>query len=179
MFLFFILICILQNTQSYPNFETNKILIITVLGCNIEFIQNDRVNVALEYISHLQNTNNVYLFLTGGFKNKSNISNPISEASKMAKSFNFSNIIIDDKASNTAENFKNLNDFIIKNIFSDFIITVITSKYHQERASLLFSGFFNFNPIWILGNMSCSSCWNDEIYHIKNVNNDILNAINK
>ena len=150
-------------------------LIIVVLGCSMLDIQNNRVNAAIEYI---QNTNQHHiLFLTGGTKH--NI-NDFSEASKMKSlitnnNIESNNIIIDDKAQNTAENFVNLKKWLqekynikytnkqnitetnniyinpIMNLYNNEIkpkIVIATSAFHKNRAEKIFRGvFFDFQDI--------------------------------
>jgi uncharacterized SAM-binding protein YcdF (DUF218 family) len=164
-----------------------KETIIVVLGCSMNFIQTDRVNKAIEYyINETQNGKKVIWFLTGGVKNA--VGNQMTEGSQMTNhvlsqdtfTLEKHNIIIDENAKNTAENFAYLRQWLHNNYsrdnYPDIVIT--TSSFHHKRASKLLHGIFEgkINPTWNLSDAACSSCWNDETTHIQNVDNDIQKA---
>ena len=162
--------------------------IIVVLGSHISEIQKDRVNTA---ISYSQNVNSYIWFLTGGIKNDINmienknntIGFPKTEAHQMMECLNTqsNNIILDENAKNTAENLVNLKKWIKKNNFIELPkIVITTSNFHKNRAEMIFKGIFHdydIDPIWNLSNLACVYCWQDENMHIKNVPNDIKNAL--
>ena len=149
-----------------------------VLGCHIIDIQKDRILTAIEYSQQL---NYSYIwFLTGGIKNDLQSCYTKSEANIMLSSLNKTdNIILDEKAKNTAENFNNLKKWISHNNITNLNIIITTSEFHKERAEKIFNGIFQNNiiPQWNLSKKACSSCWNDEKLHIQNIEADIQKAI--
>lgn len=154
-------------------------IIMVVLGCHLIDIQTDRIYKAIEYSKEL---NKPYIwFLTGGVKNdlQSCQINNNSEASVMLLALNKTdNIILDENAKNTAENFNNLKKWIYFNNISNIDIIITTSDFHKERAEKIFNGIFqnDFIPKWNLSNKACRSCWNDEKRHMRNVDDDIKKA---
>jgi len=156
--------------------------VIIVLGSHDNNILNERVYSTINYINKLDGQS--ILYLSGGvkesFTNENDHSN--SEAFKMNKIFSLNSdieIIQDKLAQNTAENFAYLKKWIYANFSSsgDNLPNIIisTSDFHKKRAELIFNGIFpEVQPIWNLSISKCTSCWNDEHIHIRNVNNDIL-----
>jgi len=179
------IIIVILSYEFYKIFYNNHIIVI--LGCSDEIIQNERIATVIDYLK--ETNKKVTLFITGGIKNNSDK----SEASKILKQIenndyiNLNNIeiVYDDKAINTADNFRNLKDWLNKSSINNGLlknnIVIITSDFHKNRASLIFDGIFKekINPRWILSKSSCVSCWTDEIYHIHNISNDIKNALMK
>lgn len=168
-----LLVLLIENV-----FSINKEIIV-ILGCSINQIQKDRVQVGLEYVKRSKTPN--LLFLTGGVKD--NIIKSNSEASMMLNQIDENNIrditiIIDDKAKNTAENFLNLREWVNKNHkFDIYEYVIVTSDYHKKRASLIFDGIFrNVEPKWVLSKSECKRCWNEEKIHMNNIKSDIINA---
>ena len=146
-----------------------------VLGCHINFIQDDRIITALSFTENIEST---VWFLTGGVKNA--INNQLnSESKKMAESFKSMSIVLDEKATNTAENFVYLKQWIKNQKFSITPkIVITTSEFHQGRASKIFNGILpEFEPLWNLGKQACSYCWADEKIHSNNIFKDIDNAL--
>lgn len=153
--------------------------ILVILGCADSSIQQERVNTAIEYINN-SNTN-IKLYVSGGVKD-SILSDKETEASRMAKSFNDKNIevILDEKARNTAENFAYLKSYVDRNFSEEnkpnFVIT--TSDYHKNRAELIFNGILPDVPTtWNLSKSSCIDCWKDENIHLANIKSDVYNAL--
>jgi uncharacterized SAM-binding protein YcdF (DUF218 family) len=150
-------------------------IIMVVLGCHLPDIQNDRILTAIEYSKNL--TNLPIWFLTGGIKNDlDTCQDTMSEASTMLSILNKTdNIILDEKAKNTAENFYNLKLWINNNNITNYDIVITTSEFHKIRAEKIFNGIFknNIKAKWNLSKKSCFSCWNDEKIHMKNIDNDI------
>jgi len=150
--------------------------ILVVLGCSDNTIQQQRINAANEFIN--QSDNNIKLYLSGGVKDAM-LSNEMSEASRMATTIQNKEIeiILDDKAKNTAENFAYLKKWVRDNLSNNgemptFVIT--TSDYHKNRAETIFNGILpEITPLWNLSISQCTSCWNDEHIHMRNVNSDI------
>ena len=179
--------------QNSATVSVQKTSIMVVLGCGIDYIQEDRVLSAIEYANAMDTP--IVWFLTGGVKNSmhTNINaNTRTEASIMAEKIHERNVVLDEKAENTAENFANLKKWIETNIITkegnelnltpDIVIT--TSEYHKVRAEKIFNGIFKdasfkIQPKWNLGSKACPTCWVDEGIHMVNVNNDVNKAIAK
>jgi len=179
--------------QKSATVSVEKTSIMVVLGCGIDYIQEDRVLSAIEYANAMDTP--IVWFLTGGVKNSmhTNINaNTRTEASIMAEKIHERNVVLDEKAENTAENFANLKKWIETNTFTkegnevnlnpDIVIT--TSEYHKVRAEKIFNGIFKdasfkIQPKWNLASKACPTCWVDETIHMVNVNNDVNKAIAK
>ena len=153
--------------------------ILVILGCADISIQQERVNSAIEYIN--KSNTSIKLYVSGGVKD-SMLSDKETEASMMAKSFSNKNIevILDEKARNTAENFAYLKLYVDRNFSEEnkpnFVIT--TSDYHKNRAELIFNGILpNVPTTWNLSKSSCTNCWNDESIHLANIKSDVYNAL--
>ena len=153
--------------------------ILVVLGSADDHILSERVAAAMQYIQSSHNQS-IILFISGGVKNAFT-GDDVTEASKAAGAFFDENvqIVLDENATNTAENFAYLKRWVNHNFSQDdlpsFVIT--TSDFHQVRAERLFHGFLpDVTPQWNLSKSSCSRCWADESIHIKNVPTDILKA---
>lgn len=154
-----------------------------VLGCNMEWLQQDRINSALKYWEKLDQTksnNQVIWYLSGGVKNaiESHITDH-SEAERMGsilKKKDFQ-VILDTSATNTAENFRNFYKFI-STFDSNPQIIIVTSAFHKTRAEKFLYGFFPSTtiPEWVLAPLECSTCVRDELYHMHNVESDIIKA---
>lgn len=155
--------------------------IMVVLGCAIEYIQEDRVNFALEYANEKIDDSQVIWYLTGGVKKAIKEKTDSSEASKMATKISSNNILLDELATNTAENFLYLRETIKS--FPDtnsLEIIITTSEFHKERAEKIFNGIFETMPFqakWNLSKKACPTCWMDEKIHIKNVRSDVEKAL--
>jgi len=164
--------------------------VLVVLGSADDRILSERVAAAMQYIQSSHNQS-IILFISGGVKNAFHgddglVNGSSSEASKAAGAFSnesssYENvqIVLDENATNTAENFAYLKRWVNHNFSQDdlpsFVIT--TSDFHQVRAERLFHGFLpDVTPQWNLSKSSCSRCWADESIHIKNVPADILKA---
>lgn len=162
--------------------------VLVVLGSADDRILSERVSAAIQYIQSSHNRS-IILFISGGVKNAFHGDDGSvngSEASKAAgafssdsSSFEHVQIVLDENATNTAENFAYLKRWVNHNFSQDdlpsFVIT--TSDFHQVRAERLFHGFLpDVTPQWNLSKSSCSRCWADESIHIKNVPTDILKA---
>jgi len=157
--------------------------ILVVLGSADDRILSERVSAAIQYIQSSHNRP-IILFISGGVKNAFAGDDNVTEASKAAgvfssESYENVEIVLDENATNTAENFAYLKRWVNHNFSQDdlpsFVIT--TSDFHQVRAERLFHGFLpDVTPQWNLSKSSCSRCWADESIHIKNVPTDILKA---
>ena len=164
-------------------------ILLILLGCNISYLLNDRINTAINFVGKFNETN-IHWFLSGGIKNpKEDI---ITEAEKMAVKISkqeeiITNIltgnkwkyIYDKESTNTAENFIMARNYIHDRYDSYDEVYVITSKFHYNRANKIAEQILDIQPKWILGNAELhdSNYW--EKIHIKNVENDIKNALHK
>ena len=156
--------------------------ILVILGCADSSIQEERVNSAMEYLSKTNAT--IKIYVSGGVKDAILSSNKDkdTEASRMANSFENKGIeiVLDENARNTAENFAYLKQYVNRNYsedkMPDFVIT--TSDYHKNRAEQIFNGVLpNVATTWNLSKSSCINCWKDENIHIHNIKTDIYNAL--
>jgi hypothetical protein len=174
----------------------SKTTIMVVLGCANQDVQEERIYAALSYISNTA-TDEVVWFITGGVKNAI-AGNLQSESEQMREKidksqYNNDNIILDDKARNTAENFAYLAKWLLETYETtkkdyEYEIVITTSDFHQERASMILNGIFknantktntnkNTKIQWNLSKTeSCSYCWSDERIHMRNVEQDVNNA---
>ena len=155
--------------------------VVVVLGSSDERILAERISAAIQYIQ--SSDNQIILFVSGGVKNAFVNANQMTEAAKAAKildnnEFNVQ-IVLDEKATNTAENFAYLKQWVNQTFtqddLPDFVIT--TSDFHQIRAEQIFQGIIpEVTPKWNLSKSSCIHCWSDEHIHIKNVSADVMKA---
>ena len=158
--------------------------LIIILGNNSPNIQNERIKTAIQYIKETNNKKIIYL--SGGIKkyylNKLRLPSESSlmydQLNSKLNNFKDFDIIMDEKSTNSAENFVYLKKWVFKNYpLYDFNYTIITSDFHKNRAEKLFNGIFpNIQSKFVLSNSNCYSCWNDELLHLRNVNSDIMNA---
>ena len=164
---------------SLINLVSSKIVIL-VLGSHINEILNDRINAALLEANKFKEDEIIW-YLSGGIKNTFDKICQDSEANKMRKLIDKENknwrIYEDKRAKNTAENFSYFNKWLL-NQSSDIKIFVSTSEFHKTRASMISNKIIGKEINWIIGYESCSYCWQDEKYHIKNINSDIKLALN-
>jgi hypothetical protein len=164
-------------------------ILLVLLGCNISYLLNDRINTALNFVGKYNETT-VDWFLSGGIKNTSE--DIISEAEKMAEQIdkfekfhsnvsrgNNWNYIYDTKATNTAENFIMVRNFISSINYNYDEIYVITSLFHHNRAKKIAEQILDINYKWILGGaeLKDSVYWED--IHIGNLDNDVRKALHK
>ncbi len=165
---------------------TNIIMI--VLGCHIPDIQQYRIQKALDFVSIPQVDSSVW-FLTGGIKNaiETHVETAQqSEASIMKSSFSSDfNVILDDGARNTAENFANFKAWFTETFAGTTTlpqVVITTSAFHKQRAEKIFQGIFHdlpIDPTWNLSEYACPTCWSDEFIHMRNVENDVKKALNR
>ena len=165
----------------YLNYALSLTSVMVVLGNQMKEIQKDRVLSAIEYSKSLENT---YIwYLSGGVKGC--VENEITEASNMRGYINektTNNIVLDNDATNTAENFVNLKKWLTIKYKSneEYEIVITTSEYHKVRALKIFEGIFGKEDIkWNVSKKACPSCWSDEIFHMKNIEKDVKNALQK
>ena len=158
--------------------------VLVVLGSSVDRILKERVSSAIQYIE-LNENEQIILFISGGVKdavvNDSSVRGE-TEASKASRWFEFENvtIVLDELATNTAENFAYLKRWVNETYSVGEMpsIVVTTSDFHQDRAERIFQGILpEISPQWNLSKSDCPQCWSDEIVHIKNVESDIMKAI--
>ena len=183
---------------------TIKVLIV-LLGSNDESIMSDRIRTAVSFVESLSNnlTENAGIrvvesqphhielevdwFLSGGVKNKDDSREQVSEATKMSlmldklKGDHNWNYVLDERSSNTAENFvmlKRYLDILPTNTY--YQRHVATSDFHYNRASLFFNkivGLQSFN--WVLSPLQLSDSRYWESVHVHNINSDVEKAMAK
>jgi hypothetical protein len=175
-----------QEPKQSPTQESNNTTrtIMVVLGCAIDYLQDDRISTALDYAANQDHQ--VAWFLTGGIKNAIDNTQQ-SEAVRMVIRIHSNQVVLDETATNTAENFANLRKYLIEQYADNTLpqIVITTSAFHKNRAEKIFNGVFMqtdnpiIHPIWNLGQQACPSCWADEHIHMRNVENDVTNALTK
>ena len=163
--------------------------LIIILGNNNPNIQNERIQKAIEYLNN-DSLNKRILYLSGGVKKYFLRSvNQMKETSEsllmyshlneQMTNFKDINVIMDEKSTNSAENFVYLKKWILENYpLHDFIYTIITSDFHEKRTLRLFNSLFPLiKPKMVLSITDCYHCWTDENIHLRNVDKDIKEAI--
>lgn len=162
-------------------------ILLILLGCNISYLLNNRIDTAINFISKFNETN-VDWFLSGGIKNPHE--DTISESEKMAHQIskfeeiyineltgNYWNYIYDMEATNTAENFIMVQKFI-KNINIEYDgVYIVTSEFHYNRANKIAGKILDIHPKWILGNAKLHDSEYWEKIHIRNVDDDVNKAL--
>jgi hypothetical protein len=164
-------------------------ILLILLGCNISHLLNNRINTAINFVGKFNDTN-VDWFLSGGIKNPHE--DTVTEAEKMAQQIskfekihtddirgNDWNYIYDTVATNTAENFIMARNFMNKSEKEYDDIYVITSGFHHNRANKIAEQILPIEPKWILGEAKLADSHYWERVHIKNVDSDVKNALNK
>jgi len=152
----------------------------------MEWLQQDRISSALQYWDTIQSSEQSIWYLSGGVKNAlfSSTKNTVSEAERMGDSLKSKNmnIVLDTSATNTAENFRNFFNYVstLEDDILNLEIIIVTSRFHQARAEKFFYGFFpqsyQSKLQWVLGLKECSTCVQDELFHMNNVEADISKA---
>ena len=163
--------------------------LLILLGCQVFQLMEGRVKTALLFAIKLNPDIQVDWYLTGGSKHgdrKHGETNAIgrsiaTEADKMAQLIEINkrvnwNFIVDNWATNTAENFIH----IANNISEYDTVYVVTSAFHQERAAKIMEMIIPANGAkWLLSDVELvdSKYW--EGVHMKNVEADVKKAIQK
>lgn len=168
-------------------------ILLILLGCNISYLLNNRINTAINFIGKFNQTN-VDWFLSGGIKYPDQ--EKISEAEKMAKQISsyeklYTNTLTGNKwkyiydiySTNTAENFIMVRHHIMLQESSEYFyddIYVITSEFHFERANLIADKILGDIKLkWILGDALLEDSLYWEKIHIRNVDSDVRKALSK
>lgn len=184
-------------------------ILIILLGCHISQLLNDRIETAVNMINNLSSSvnsfeneilysrcsieqPNVTWFLSGGIKYKDVDAVQKSEAEimmELIQTYNENangklhwNFELDVEATNTAENFIMANRYIVNSNkahqYDD--IYAVTNDFHYTRAKTiadLVNPYNNYN--WVLGKAELFDSRRWERIHIKNVESDVSNALNK
>ncbi len=164
-------------------------ILIILLGSHITHLLHNRLDTAIQFINKFNETN-VDWFLSGGIKNPDE--SIVTESEKMAqyiKPFedlhsnenreNKWSYIYDTIATNTAENFLRVKQFMEQSNKAYDTIYVVTSQFHHKRANKFADAILDADCQWILGGAKCEDCEYWERIHIRNVDADIRKAFNK
>jgi uncharacterized SAM-binding protein YcdF (DUF218 family) len=167
-------------------------ILIVILGSNVLNLLNDRINLGINFASDERSLKNIDWFLSGGIKNPEERESTASEAYKMSEMISKSdaftygiskekwNYILDETATNTAENFIMLKKMLENNPNKYSEIYVVTSDFHFNRAQLFANKIIENNQFnWLLSDMELHDSRYWETIHIKNVDNDIKKSIKK
>jgi len=165
-------------------------IFIILLGCNILNILENRIDTSLNFIQNnflnLNEKITITWFLSGGIKNKfvdtkseasimkTNLENIFNNNEYSKISFEF---ILDEKSTNTAENFIFASKFLNSTNYMFDNQYIVTSDFHYNRAKLMISLIDpsrNFD--WILGGYEQTDSKYWENIHIKNVESDVTKA---
>lgn len=171
----------------------NTILIV-ILGCNINYLLEDRLDTAINFANNYAftntnifspNYNSIHWALSGEIKNPE--INTESDAEKMAsyilyreKALSNWEYYIDEVSRNTAENFVMIKKHIRKSGIKYSNIYIVTSEFHYNRAKILADVIIpnnNFN--WILGTKKNTDSEYLELIYMKNIMDDIYKLYKK
>lgn len=163
----------------------SKTIIMVILGSSNADILSDRIQAAISYSSNLPKDTTPIWFLTGGIKfSNENIENEAVQMQKQLKINKDEMVVLDKNATNSAENFANLLNWIQHTFpeqpFPKIVVT--TSEFHKTRASTILEGILRnrnarLDIEWNLGKVDCPYCWTDEHIYMKNVHMDIMRAV--
>lgn len=155
-------------------------ILIIILGCHVAALLQDRIHTALA-VAHHHSTDNLYFGFSGGIKYAGSLE---SEARKMQNMvepgkpyFAEWNYILDERSTNTAENFVYVRSLLEQEVFQK--VYVVTSDFHAPRAQRIADGIIgNANPIeWIVAPLEFGDFRAMEQVHMRNVQNDINAAL--
>ena len=164
-------------------------LLIAMLGSHVLRLLNDRMNIGINFALNERNVE-IDWFLSGGIKNPDE--STVSEAYKMSQMISSSddftygsskedwNYILDEVATNTAENFIILKKMLEENPVKYSKVYVVTSDFHFERASKFADKIIGNNDFeWILSDIELHDSRYWETIHTRNVDNDVEKALKK
>ena len=164
-------------------------LLIAMLGSHVLRLLNDRMNIGINFALNERNVE-IDWFLSGGIKNPDE--STVSEAYKMSQMISSSddftygsskedwNYILDEIATNTAENFIILKKMLEENPVKYSKVYVVTSDFHFERASKFADKIIGNNDFeWILSDIELHDSRYWETIHTRNVDNDVEKALKK
>jgi uncharacterized SAM-binding protein YcdF (DUF218 family) len=150
--------------------------LLILLGCQVFQLMEGRVNTALEFARQLNPEIQVDWYLTGGVKEKEKGFETSNEADRMAELIHNQdnwNFIMDNWATNTAENFIH----IANNISEYDSVYVVTSAFHQARAAKIMELIIPENGAkWLLSDAELPDSRHWERIHMRNVEADVKKA---
>ena len=152
------------------------------MGCNVPYLLNDRIATAVKF-SNRFNNESVDWFLSGGIKNPAE--DIVTEAEKMAAQISQYapdnwNYIYDTVATNTAENFIMVKQYLDETPIDYSEVFVVTSEFHYDRARKIAEKIIGTTEFrWILSEAELHDSRYWEKIHIKNVDADVNKAIQK
>ena len=163
--------------------------LIVMLGCNVLNLLESRMKTGINFALNERNVE-IDWFLSGGIKNPDE--STVSEAYKMSQMISSSddftygsskedwNYILDEIATNTAENFIILKKMLEENPVKYSKVYVVTSDFHFERASKFADKIIGNNDFeWILSDIELHDSRYWETIHTRNVDNDVEKALKK
>jgi hypothetical protein len=164
--------------------------LIAMLGSHVIRLLNSRMKTGINFALNERNVE-VDWFLSGGIKNPEE--STVSEAYKMSQMILNSdefvygsasktewNYILDEVATNTAENFIMLKNMLESNPGKYSKVYVVTSDFHFERASKFADKIIENNEFeWILDDNELHDSRYWETIHSKNIDNDVEKALKK
>jgi uncharacterized SAM-binding protein YcdF (DUF218 family) len=157
-------------------------ILLVLLGCNVPYLLNDRIATAVKFANHFNNES-VDWFLSGGIKNPAE--DIVTEAEKMAAQISQYapdnwNYIYDTVATNTAENFIMVKQYLDETPIDYSEVFVVTSEFHYDRARKIAEKIIGTTEFrWILSEAELHDSRYWEKIHIKNVDADVNKAIQK
>lgn len=156
-------------------------ILLILLGSHIARLLTDRVITAVQFTRTQPEDTKFTWFLSGGIKDPQ--TSNISEAEQMGELLRQYDCrweyMYDVQSTNTAENMMNANFYVNQTDKHYDHIYVITSQFHYERAHRFAEQLLSFTPLWLLGSAECEDCQYWESVHMRNVDADIRNALNK
>ena len=154
-------------------------ILLVLLGCNVPYLLNDRIATAVKF-SNRFNNESVDWFLSGGIKNPAE--DIVTEAEKMAAQISQYapdnwNYIYDTVATNTAENFIMVKQYLDETPIDYSEVFVVTSEFHYDRARKIAEKIIGTTEFrWILSEAELHDSRYWEKIHIKNVDADVNKA---
>lgn len=161
-------------------------ILIVLLGCHVSYLLNDRINTAIQFAEYKSEYNsNIVWFLSGGIKDSTLsktteseiMAKTIQSASFMSERWDY---IYDTVATNTAENFVMVQQYLNETSIMYDELYIVTSDFHYERANEIGSNIIDkMRMNWILSNAELHDSRYWEKIHIRNVETDVEHAKNK
>jgi uncharacterized SAM-binding protein YcdF (DUF218 family) len=154
-------------------------ILLVLLGCNVPYLLNDRIATAVKFANRFNNES-VDWFLSGGIKNPAE--DTVTEAEKMAAQISQYapdnwNYIYDTVATNTAENFIMVKQYLDETPIDYSEVFVVTSEFHYDRARKIAEKIIGTTEFrWILSEAELHDSRYWEKIHIKNVDADVNKA---
>jgi len=157
-------------------------ILLVLLGCNVPYLLNDRIATAVKFSNRFNNESvSVDWFLSGGIKNPAE--DTVTEAEKMASQISQYapdnwNYIYDTVATNTAENFIMVKQYLDETHIDYLEVFVVTSDFHYVRASKIAEKIIGTRELgWVLSEAELHDSRYWEKIHIKNVDADVNKAL--